>query len=176
MHLGEGVVQFERLARSLVRQQMSLPNREANAVAGSDVVSIRESGIGKGIGGIGGNRLLKHINTLLEALRGATIPELASFQIQPIGFRVGSAGATQPLLFLAAKADSQSVGDVAGDVALQFRDVGHLASIVRTPKLSAIPRIDQVGLNAQFAAMLRDTSHQNGTHLKLLANLLRELL
>ena len=72
--------------------------------------------------------------------------------------------------------DSQAVGNVAGDLALHFSDVGQLAGVVRAPQLRAIGCIDQVGIDTHFVAMLRDASHENGANLERLANLARVIL
>src|ERR1700676_3578269 len=56
---GKRVVKGERLARSLVREQARLPGRYADAIAGSDVISVRESGVGERIGWVGCDGLLE---------------------------------------------------------------------------------------------------------------------
>ena len=53
------IVQLDSFARSFVGQKLALPGSEPNAVAGSDVISIGEAGIGEGIVRIGGDGLLK---------------------------------------------------------------------------------------------------------------------
>src|SRR5208282_4072157 len=55
-------------------------------------------------------------------------------------------------------------------------DVGELANIMRSPELGAIGGADEVGLNAQFVAMLSDASHEDGADLQRLANFLGIIL
>src|ERR1700676_613674 len=102
MRLWQGVIQFERLARCRVRQQSRLPRGYAGLVTRDHVVGVAQPGISKSVVRVGGNRLLKQIDALLQALRGASVPELPPFQIQPVGLRIRSPGATQSPLFLSA--------------------------------------------------------------------------
>src|ERR1022692_2651016 len=102
MRLGQRIVQFERLARCLICQQSRLPRGDASPVTWDHVISVAESGIRKRIVRIGGYRLLKQIDALLQALRFASIPELPPFQIQPVRLRIRSSRATESTLFLIA--------------------------------------------------------------------------
>ena len=77
----KSVIQFNRFAAGFVGQYFALLRGDADAVAGSDVVGIGESGIGEGVVGIGGDRLLEQIDTLLQAVGRASVPELPTLQI-----------------------------------------------------------------------------------------------
>ena len=72
-----------------------------------------------------------------------------------------------------AQMDAQAARNVTGNVALDLRDIRRPAGVVRTPKLAAIGRVDQIGVDAQFVAMLRDAAHQHCTYLQALADLPR---
>src|SRR6267378_3710758 len=134
----QGVIQFESLARCRIRQQSRLPRGYAGPVTRDHVVGVAQPGISKSIVRIGGNGLLKRIDALLQPLWGASVPELPPFQIQPVGLRIRSPGATQSPLFLAGQLPSQMSGKVARDVALHLGNVGRLAHIMRAPKLSPV--------------------------------------
>ncbi|MGA7302500.1 MAG: hypothetical protein WBX10_19440 [Candidatus Sulfotelmatobacter sp.] len=59
MSLGQGIVQFERLAAGLVRQQASLPRGDADSITGGNVVGIGEAGVSESVFGVGRDRLLE---------------------------------------------------------------------------------------------------------------------
>jgi len=58
----------------------------------------------------------------------------------------------------------------------QLTLVGHLGSVVRAPEFRPVGGVDEIGLNSQFPAMLRDAAHQHGADSKLLADFLRKFL
>ena len=94
MGLGKRVIQFERLTSGFLCQQLRLPRSDADLIAGNYIVGLRQPGIGEGIVGICGNGLMEKVDALLESFRRAAIPELAGFQIEAVGFRIGGTGAT----------------------------------------------------------------------------------
>src|SRR5271155_5381917 len=102
---------------------MRLDKGDASVVAGGDNVSVRQTRIGKRIVGIGRDCLLEQINALLEALRRPPIPGLPPLEIKTIGLRIRRPGATEALPFISAQLDSQTAGNVAGDVTLHLRNV-----------------------------------------------------
>jgi len=55
---GQGVIEFDGLARCFVGQEFGLLRRDGN-VAGGNVVGIGKAGIGERIVGVGGDGLLK---------------------------------------------------------------------------------------------------------------------
>ncbi|MGA8200513.1 MAG: hypothetical protein WB814_10640 [Candidatus Sulfotelmatobacter sp.] len=59
MSLGQGIVQFERLAAGLVRQQARLPRGDADSITRGNVVGIGEAGVSESVVGVGRDRLLE---------------------------------------------------------------------------------------------------------------------
>ena len=98
-------------------------------------VSLGQPRVGERVVGIGGDGLLKQIDTLREAFVGPPIPELAAFEVETIRLRVGCAGATHVLLFGDGRVPAKAAGKIARDVALHLGDVGHLARVALPPHL-----------------------------------------
>src|SRR5260370_13475929 len=109
MSFCQGFTQCDRLPRWAARQQSRLPRSYAGPVTGDHVVGVAQPGISKGVVRIGGNRLLKQIDALLQPLRGASVPELPPFQIQPVGRRIRTPGAAQSPPFLSTYLPSQAL-------------------------------------------------------------------
>ena len=153
-----------------------MPGVNANTITGRDIVGVGEPAIGERIVRVGRDGLLKQIDTFLQAFRGAPVPGLPSFQVKAVGLGIAGPRSAQVLLLVPAEPDSQTAGNIARDVALHLRDVSQFALIMRPPKLAAIGRTHQIGLDADFIAALRDASHEQSTHLKRLPDLPRIIL
>jgi len=50
--------------------------------------------------------------------------------------------------------------------------VGHLPVVLIAPEFGAVGHVDQVGLDRQGIAALRDPAHQNGVNVELFAHFL----
>src|SRR5271156_2420850 len=124
MHLGHRAIELERFAAGFVAHRLSLLGADTNAVAGSDVVGIGEPGVSKGVVGIGGNGLLKQIDTFLQALGRASVPELAAFEIEPVSLWIGRSSLPELLLLSAADLNLQAGGEIASDLSLHLSNVG----------------------------------------------------
>src|ERR1019366_7604010 len=110
--------------------------------------------------------LLKQIDALLEPRWCSPIPRLPSFQVQTIGFRIRGSGAAHALSLVAAEADPQAAGYVAGDVSLHLRDVRQVAVVARSPDLGAIGSINQISFYRYAVTLLHDAAHEDTADLK----------
>ena len=108
---------------------------DADGIAGRDVVSIGEPGVGEGVVGIGGDRLLEEVDTFFQAVGGASVPGLAAFEIQAIGLGIGGSGLGHALLIVSGELDLQLAGNIAGDVSLNLGDVGQSRDRSERPRV-----------------------------------------
>ena len=74
--------------------------------------------------------------------------------------------------FRAHDSGPQVVVDFLGDVSLHRDQVGNLAVELVAPKFGAVGHVDQIGLDRQSIAALRDPAHQHGVNVEFLADFL----
>src|SRR5262249_25753012 len=81
-------------------------------------------------------------------------------------------GAARPLLLLpTAEPELQFVGDVAGDLLLDGKYIGHRPVELFAPNLGAIANIHQVGANLHFVTPLHHPAGKHSRNFEIGANL-----
>src|SRR5438046_3122490 len=76
-------------------------------------------------------------------------------------------------LLLASKLQTQSFGDLFGDLFLYRKDVGQLSVIVLAPEMLIVRDIDQFGSNHQLLTKLSNSPGKHRTDAQLLADFVR---
>ena len=105
-------------------------------------VGVCQSRIGHRVVGRPRDRLLEIVDALVH-LRDGADQKLAPFEVQAVSLWVGSLGADEPGVFVAAQLAAQRAGDRRGDLAFNLQQVVRRARIFLAPQLGRVTDPDE---------------------------------
>src|SRR5215831_14200279 len=101
-------------------------------------MAIAQSGISQSIVRIFFDRSLKVLNPLAHALRCQLVEVIAPFQVAQVSAIVMRVMPRHPLLPLAAKLESEFLGNFTSDGLLRVEDIGSPANVLRAPDVPVV--------------------------------------
>src|ERR1700730_9670876 len=117
-------------------------------------VTIGQSAISQGVGGIFCDGLLKAFDALVKAFLGSLVPPVAALEIASVGFRAGGVGSREAFFLLTGQTQPQRFGNFLGDLFLERENVRRLSAVLLAPDVAAVGGLDQLGTDRQIAAKL----------------------
>src|SRR5262245_56655943 len=140
MGFGQVLVERQSLLRRILRLRESLVSRQY-AVVDQHAVAIGQSRVSRRVVRIDIYRLFEEFGALLNVIGGSFAPGVAAFHIKLLGFEAA--------LLLAAQFQPQFVGDIAGDLLLDQKQVGDFSVVLFAPQVTVVGRVNQRDGNLQ---------------------------
>ena len=135
-----------------------------HVVIGDKAIAVGDARIGPGKGRVDLDRLGKAFESPLDALRRPLVPEIATLQIEIVGFRVVRGPLEEGGLLVPQELDPEPVDDGQCDLVLDGEDVLESPIEFLRPEMVAGGDVEELGRDAELVLDLADTALEHRGH------------